>query len=138
MHAFYTIGHSTRTVQEFLQLLQSVEVTLVVDVQTIPRSRTNPQYDRGALPDTLREVQIGYEHIASLGGLRGAKREVPPSVNGFWENKSFITMLITPWGMLFARASRGLSSLVVSIDVPSCAPKPCGGVVTDASSQITC
>jgi len=52
MHPFYTIGHSTRSIGEFVDLLRSVEVTLVVDVRTVPRSRTNPQYNRETLPDT--------------------------------------------------------------------------------------
>ncbi len=86
---FYTIGHSTRTIDEFVDLLRESNVRLVVDVRTVPRSRTNPQYNRDTLPDTLAQFQIGYEHIAALGGLRGAKRDVPPEVNGFWQNASF-------------------------------------------------
>ena len=86
---FYTIGHSTRTIEEFVELLRESSVRIVVDVRTVPRSRTNPQYNRDALPDTLVQFQIGYEHIAALGGLRGHKRDVPPEVNGFWQNASF-------------------------------------------------
>jgi uncharacterized protein (DUF488 family) len=86
---FYTIGHSTRPLEAFVDLLRDCEVRLVVDVRTVPRSRTNPQYNRDTLPRSLAEFQIGYEHIAALGGLRGHKRDVPPSVNGFWQNKSF-------------------------------------------------
>jgi uncharacterized protein (DUF488 family) len=89
MHPFYTIGHSTRTIAEFVDLLRSVEVTLVVDVRTVPRSRTNPQYNRETLPDTLKQFEVGYEHIASLGGLRSATSNVSPIVNAFWQNKSF-------------------------------------------------
>ena len=58
MHPFYTIGHSTRSIAEFVDLLRSVEVTLVVDVRTVPRSRTNPQYNRESLPDTLRHSKL--------------------------------------------------------------------------------
>jgi uncharacterized protein (DUF488 family) len=89
MNPFYTIGHSTRTIVEFVDMLRSAEVTAVVDVRTVPKSRRNPQFNRESLPPTLSEFQIGYEHIASLGGLRGSKRDVAPRVNGFWENKSF-------------------------------------------------
>jgi uncharacterized protein (DUF488 family) len=85
---FFTIGHSTRTIAEFVELLQASEVRLVVDVRTIPRSRTNPQYNRDTLPASLSDFQIGYEHIAQLGGLR-SKKSVDPQVNGFWQNKSF-------------------------------------------------
>ncbi len=86
---FFTIGHSTRSVEEFVELLQSAGVRLVADVRTVPRSRTNPQFNRDTLPASLAEFQIGYEHIAALGGLRGHKRDVPPEVNGFWQNQSF-------------------------------------------------
>ncbi|MBN9602933.1 MAG: DUF488 domain-containing protein [Afipia felis] len=85
---FFTIGHSTRTIEEFVDLLRDSEVTLVVDVRTIPRSRANPQYNRDTLPNSLAAFQIGYEHIAELGGLR-AKKGVDPQINGFWKNKSF-------------------------------------------------
>jgi uncharacterized protein (DUF488 family) len=88
-HPFYTIGHGTRPLAEFVELLQSVEVTLLVDVRTVPRSRTNPQYDRDALPASLAPFGIVYEHMAVLGGLRGRDRNVPLSLNAFWENDSF-------------------------------------------------
>lgn len=70
-------------------MLKSVEVTFVVDVRTVPRSRTNPQYNTDALPQSLASFQIGYEHIAALGGLRSKDRNVPPGVNAFWQNESF-------------------------------------------------
>jgi uncharacterized protein (DUF488 family) len=86
---FFTIGHSTRLVPEFVDLLRPADVRLVVDVRTVPRSRTNPQFNRDALPDSLAEYQIGYEHIAELGGLRGRQRGSEASPNTFWENESF-------------------------------------------------
>ena len=86
---FFTIGHSTRSIAEFVELLQNAGVRLVVDVRTIPRSRTNPQYNDDKFPRTLSEFQIGYEHIAALGGLRGHTPEVPENVNAFWQNQSF-------------------------------------------------
>jgi uncharacterized protein (DUF488 family) len=86
---FYTIGHSTRSISEFINILQSLGITLLVDVRTVPRSRTNPQYNQDALPHSLAPFQIGYEHLAALGGLRGKDRHVPPSVNAFWHNDSF-------------------------------------------------
>jgi uncharacterized protein (DUF488 family) len=88
-HSFFTIGHSTRSIADFVALLNGVEVRLIVDVRTVPRSRTNPQYNREVLPDTLAGFQIGYEHIAALGGLRGYKQDVPPETNAFWTNQSF-------------------------------------------------
>jgi uncharacterized protein (DUF488 family) len=86
---FYTIGHSTRTIAEFVDLLREAKVGLVVDVRTVPRSRTNPQFNRDVLPETLAGYQIGYEHIAELGGLRGRQRQAAPSPNTYWENTSF-------------------------------------------------
>jgi uncharacterized protein (DUF488 family) len=86
---FFTIGHSTRSIEEFVALLQTAGVRLLVDVRTVPRSRSNPQFNRETLPATLSQFQIDYEHIAALGGLRGHKRGVAPAVNGFWRNQSF-------------------------------------------------
>jgi uncharacterized protein (DUF488 family) len=86
---FYTIGHGTRQLHEFVELLKMVAVTLVIDVRTVPRSRANPQYNRDTLPQSLEPFEIGYEHIASLGGLRGRAREVPLKLNAFWDNDSF-------------------------------------------------
>jgi uncharacterized protein (DUF488 family) len=86
---FFTIGHSTRSIPEFVDLLRAAGVQLVADVRTVPRSRTNPEYNRDVLPETLSNFQIGYEHIASLGGLRGHKADVPEQINAFWQNQSF-------------------------------------------------
>jgi uncharacterized protein (DUF488 family) len=88
-HPFFTIGHSTRSVAEFVDLLGEAEVGFVVDVRTVPRSRTNPQYNSAEFAAALRDVGTDYEHIAALGGLRGKKRDVPTDLNGFWENDSF-------------------------------------------------
>jgi uncharacterized protein (DUF488 family) len=86
---FYTIGHGTRPIGDFIDLIRSVEVTLVADVRTVPRSRTNPQFNRDALPGSLTARGIAYEHIASLGGLRRRNRDVPVDVNAYWQNESF-------------------------------------------------
>ena len=86
---FFTIGHSTRPIGEFIDLLAASEVGLVVDVRTVPRSRKNPQYDRETLPGSLSGFQIAYEHVAELGGRRGRRPDIAPEVNAFWENQSF-------------------------------------------------
>jgi uncharacterized protein (DUF488 family) len=88
-HPFYTIGHSTRSIAEFVELLERAEIRLVADVRTVPRSRTNPQYNRDILPAALGSYNIGYEHIAALGGLRGRRKDTPLAVNAFWLNQSF-------------------------------------------------
>jgi uncharacterized protein (DUF488 family) len=81
-----TIGHSTRTLDEFIALLKAHAVTLVVDVRTIPRSRHNTQFNEDSLPDSLKKAGIGYTHMPGLGGLRHAKRD---SLNAGWRNASF-------------------------------------------------
>ena len=88
-HPFHTIGHGTRPLSELVDLLRSVEVTLLVDVRTVPRSRTNPQYNQDTLPARLAQSGLSYEHIAALGGLRGRARNLAPEVNAFWQNGSF-------------------------------------------------
>jgi uncharacterized protein (DUF488 family) len=89
MFPFFTIGHSTRSVTEFICLLREAEIEVVVDVRAVPRSRTNPRYNSDALPEPLAECDIGYEHLAALGGLRPRSSNVPPYVNGLWQNQSF-------------------------------------------------
>jgi len=84
--AAFTIGHSTRSVQDFISLLLSHHIELVVDVRTVPRSRRNPQFNRESLPQSLQEAAISYEHIAGLGGFRRPNRH---SANAGWRNASF-------------------------------------------------
>jgi uncharacterized protein (DUF488 family) len=84
--AAFTIGHSTRSVEDFIALLSAQQIDLVVDVRTVPRSRRNPQFNRETLPQSLRAAEIGYEHVAALGGFR---RPSPHSSNAGWRNASF-------------------------------------------------
>lgn len=86
---FFTIGHSTRSLDQLAALLAPNDVTLLVDVRTVPRSRTNPQYNTDTLPAALSARGIDYRHIAALGGLRGRRKDIAPEVNGYWENASF-------------------------------------------------
>ncbi|HVW09155.1 MAG TPA: DUF488 domain-containing protein [Bryobacteraceae bacterium] len=85
----FTIGHSTRTIAEFVELLQAGEVRLVVDIRRMPRSRTNPQYNLDVLPVELEPFGIAYMRIGELGGLRVESANIPAEVNGFWSNRSF-------------------------------------------------
>jgi uncharacterized protein (DUF488 family) len=89
MEPFFTIGHATRSLDELAGLLRANDVKCLVDVRTVPRSRTNPQFNKDVMPTSLEPYAIGYRHIAPLGGLRGRKVDVPPGVNGYWENQSF-------------------------------------------------
>ncbi|MGH7257427.1 MAG: DUF488 family protein [Nitrospiraceae bacterium] len=84
--AILTVGHSTRLIDAFLDLLRAQGIKRVMDVRTIPRSRHNPQSNRETLPQTLREAGIGYTHLPELGGLRHAQRDSP---NLGWRNLSF-------------------------------------------------
>ncbi len=81
-----TIGHSTRSLEEFTGLLRAHEVTRVVDVRTVPRSRHNPQFNKTSLPGELQKAGLGYVHLPALGGLRHGKRD---SLNLGWRNVSF-------------------------------------------------
>jgi uncharacterized protein (DUF488 family) len=81
-----TIGHSTRTIDEFVALLKAHAVKRLVDVRSIPKSRRVPQFNREALAATLRARNISYLHLKSLGGLRHAKKD---SANLGWRNASF-------------------------------------------------
>ncbi len=82
----YTIGHSTRPVEEFIEILKTYRVNLLVDIRAIPRSRHNPQYEETALRGALENQKIGYLHVAALGGLRHARKD---SINTGWKNASF-------------------------------------------------
>ena len=82
----YTIGHSTRPIEEFLSILKAHRIAQLVDVRTIPRSRRNPQFNREALAASLEAAGIEYHHLPGLGGLRHAK---PDSINTAWRNASF-------------------------------------------------
>jgi uncharacterized protein (DUF488 family) len=85
----FTIGHSTRTIAQFGALLAEADVKMVADVRSIPRSRTNPQFNADVLPASLEALGVRYEHIAELGGRRHRARGAPPSPNTFWHNESF-------------------------------------------------
>jgi uncharacterized protein (DUF488 family) len=82
----FSIGHSTRTIEDFIALLRTYGVRRVVDVRSIPRSRHNPQFDRAALAKALHNARIHYTHLAALGGLRHARAD---SANLGWHNASF-------------------------------------------------
>jgi uncharacterized protein (DUF488 family) len=82
----FTIGHSTRPIEDFLALLEAHNVKLLVDVRTVSRSRHNPQFNRETLPESLHQIDIDYLHLGELGGLRHPR---PNSRNTGWRNLSF-------------------------------------------------
>jgi Protein of unknown function, DUF488 len=76
-------------IAEFVTLLQEVNVGLLVDVRSIPRSWTNPQFNSDVLPESLATVGIAYRHLSALGGLRHRHRDAVPTLNTLWQNKAF-------------------------------------------------
>jgi uncharacterized protein (DUF488 family) len=82
----FTIGHSTRPIDTFIDLLKAHNVERVADVRTVPRSRRNPQFNRDTLPESLAAVGVGYTHMPGLGGLRRPRLDSP---NMGWRNESF-------------------------------------------------
>jgi uncharacterized protein (DUF488 family) len=82
----YTIGHSTRTLEELVALLGDCGVSILADIRTIPRSRHNPQFEQDALRTALSRRRIRYVHLRALGGLRRTRKDSP---NAGWRNASF-------------------------------------------------
>ena len=85
----YTIGHSTRTVRELIDILHAFGVTCLVDIRSIPRSRTNPQFNLDAVPATLERAGIACVHLAALGGLRAKSKRIREPVNAGWQRQCF-------------------------------------------------
>ncbi|WP_244480296.1 DUF488 domain-containing protein [Rhizobium sp. Root1220] len=86
---FFTVGHSNRSLDEFIDILEGAGIDLVIDVRAFPRSRENPSFNIDTLPDSLAAAGISYEHCRDLGGRRGRQPDVPKELNSFWRNESF-------------------------------------------------
>jgi uncharacterized protein (DUF488 family) len=86
MQTLYTIGHSTRTIEDFLDLLTAYDIQDLVDVRTIPQSRRHPQFGKDTLLAALEHAGIAYTHLKHLGGLRHPNKD---SINTGWRNLSF-------------------------------------------------
>ena len=82
----WTIGHSTKPIDEFVDLLRAHRIHRLVDVRTVPRSRHNPQFNSDRLAKSLQTAGLTYVHMPQLGGLRKAKKD---SLNLGWRNTSF-------------------------------------------------
>lgn len=82
----FTVGHSTRTLDELVTLLRAFDVSVLADIRTIPRSRHNPQFNGDALRSALRSRRLRYVHLSELGGLRRPRKD---STNVGWRNASF-------------------------------------------------
>lgn len=110
-HFYFTIGHSNRSVAEFLALLAGPQIEVVVDVRRLPGSRAHPQFNDDALAASLANAGLRYERIAELGGRRGRDRAIAPEVNGFWENRGFHNYADYALGPDFAAGLAALRSL---------------------------
>jgi len=82
----FTIGHSTRPLEDFVELIKNHNIKSVIDIRTIPRSRHNPHFNADTLPNTLGKAGFSYQHMAGLGGLRHTH---PDSPNSGWRNTTF-------------------------------------------------
>jgi uncharacterized protein (DUF488 family) len=82
----FTIGHSTRPLEEFIGMLQGHAIERLADIRTMPRSRHNPQFNTDTLPAALAPAGIAYIHLPGLGGLRPKRAH---SINTGWRNASF-------------------------------------------------
>src|SRR5438094_7300426 len=82
----WTIGHSTRSIDDFISLLKKNEIKLLADVRSSPGSKRYPQFNKEALAESLNAFRIRYEHFAELGGRRKPR---PDSRNTVWRNASF-------------------------------------------------
>jgi len=84
--SIYTIGHSTRSIDEFIEILKNYNITLLIDIRAMPRSRHNPQFNKETLSNTLKLCGIKYLALPSIGGLHHPKKD---SVNLALETNSF-------------------------------------------------
>ena len=82
----WTIGHSTRSIESFIQILKAYDIKVLADVRSLPGSDKFPQFNQDNLMVSLNENGIEYRYIPLLGGLRPAKKD---SLNDAWRNKSF-------------------------------------------------
>jgi uncharacterized protein (DUF488 family) len=85
----YTIGHSTRLIEEFIALLDENDIEVLVDVRSIPMSRTFPQFNKENLLRSLKKARIEYHHMPKLGGRRGKQKQVIEPHNAAWQNSAF-------------------------------------------------
>lgn len=106
MAKIFTIGHSTREIGEFMDLLKSHSITMLVDIRTIPKSKHNPQYEKEHLKNSLNLQDIKYVYLENLGGLRPASKN---PTNNAWRNKSFRNYADY---MQTAEFKRGLDELI--------------------------
>lgn len=107
----FTIGHSTRSLETFIELLQASQVRHIADVRTLPGSTRHPQFNQEPLRAALAERQIGYSHFRALGGRRPRQPAVPEDVNAYWTVRSFHNYADYALGPDFAEGLAALRAL---------------------------
>lgn len=108
--SLYTIGHSTRSLEEFLALLHEHGIASVIDVRSIPRSGRFPHFNGDALAPALQAANVGYRHMPGLGGRRGRAKGTP-SRNTFWREEGFRNFADYAEGSAFAAALAELRAM---------------------------
>ena len=131
----YTIGHSTRSLEEFVDMLRGAGVTQLADVRSIPRSRTNPHYNLDTFPAALAHYQISHVHLPSLGGRRPREPSVDPSLNDYWQNQSFHNLPTMPRPRRSRRDFASFSRSAKEGPLRSCVRRRSGGGVIAGSSR---
>ncbi|MCW4457428.1 DUF488 family protein [Microbacterium sp. MPKO10] len=107
----FTVGHSDRSIDDFLGMLREHGVEQIVDVRRLPGSRAHPQFNDDALASSLRAVGIGYQRIEELTGRRPVSTDVPFEVNAFWNNRSFHNYADYALGTAFGHGLTQLNKL---------------------------
>ncbi len=125
-NTIYTIGHSTHSLEEFLNMLQSFDIKILADIRSLPGSRKYPQFDKEDLKISLENTGIQYLHMADLGGRRKVKKD---SKNNRWNNDSIRGYTDYMETEEFKTAVIKLEDIAIKKPQLICAPKRFGGDV---------
>jgi uncharacterized protein (DUF488 family) len=89
VYPIYTVGHSSRTLAKFVEILHAAKVQAIVDIRRMPGSRAYPHFNSDHLARSLADFQVSYEYLPSLGGRRSRVADTPLQINAGWRNRSF-------------------------------------------------
>lgn len=109
MTKLYTIGHSTHTIKELICILKAHEITDVIDIRTVPKSRHAPWFNKDSLNSILLKADINYTHMPQLGGLRHPQKN---SINMGWRNASFRGFADYMQTLKFYQALKDLNKII--------------------------
>jgi hypothetical protein len=108
----WTVGHSTRSIEEFLALLDDYAINLLVDVRSYPGSRRCPQFGRETMSTWLANNAVTYHHARDLGGRRDRQSDVDPAINAAWQSASFRNYADYTLGDAYRTALANLATMV--------------------------